>query len=141
MVEINKTFVFEIIFVCLGIIVIIFNLFILSEIVPFISPVFNVIGALIAILPPFLIFYGKYKINKQIEEQFIIFITDLTEAIDSGMTLPLALKHVSKKDYGIFSNYVKEMQSKVEWGVPFEKTLLIFSEKVDSIPIKRSIST
>lgn len=99
------------------------------------------LGALIAIVPPFLIFYGHYKLNKEIEDQFIIFITDLTEAIDSGMTLPIALKHVSKKNYGVFSPYVKEIESKVEWGVPFEDALKIFAEKVKSIPIKRSVST
>jgi flagellar protein FlaJ len=101
----------------------------------------NVLGAMVAIVPPFLIFYGRYRISKEIEEQFIIFITDLTEAIDSGMTLPIALKHVSKKDYRSMSPYVKEIESKVEWGIPFEKSLKIFSEKVKSTPIKRSVST
>ena len=139
--EISKTAVFEIVFVCLGITLLAFNFFFLSGIFPFITPLVNVLGAMVAIVPPFLIFYGRYRISKEIEEQFIIFIIDLTEAIDSGMTLPIALKHVSKKDYRSMSPYVKEIESKVEWGIPFEKSLKIFSEKVKSTPIKRSVST
>jgi flagellar protein FlaJ len=94
-----------------------------------------------AIIPPFLIFYGKYRISKEIEEQFIIFITDLTESIDSGMTLPLALNYLSRKDYRSMTVYVKEINSKVEWGIPFEKALNIFADKVGSTPIKRAVST
>lgn len=118
-----------------------FNFLLISQILPFIAPLINVIGALIAIVPPFLIFYGRYKLNKEIEEQFIVFITDLTESIDSGMTLPIALKHASRKDYRSMTPYVREMQSKVEWGIPFENALRIFSKRINSTPIKRSVST
>lgn len=139
--EISKTMLFEIFFVFLGTSILLLNFFFISGVFPFIAPLFNVLGAMIAIILPFLIFYGRYRISKEMEEQFIIFIFDLTEAIDSGMTLPIALKHVSKKDYKSFSPYVMEMESKVEWGIPFEKALKIFSDKVKSTPIKRSVST
>jgi flagellar protein FlaJ len=139
--KINRTFVLEVIFIITGAVLLIFNFLFISIVFPFISPLVNLLGALIAIVPPFLIFYGRYKINKEIEEQFIVFITDITESIDSGMTLPIALKHASKKDYRSLTGYVNEMESKVEWGIPFENALRIFSERVDSMPIKRSVST
>ena len=139
--EINKTLIFELIFMAAGVSIIAANFLFISNIFPFISPLFNVLGSLIAIVPSFLIFYGRYKINKEIEEQFIVFVTDLTESIDSGMTLPIALKHAAKKDYRSLTPYVREIESKVEWGIPFEKALKIFSDKVKSTPIKRSVST
>lgn len=139
--EINKTFVFELLFVCAGSAILLLNFFVIGNIFPFIMPLFNVLGALVAIVPPFLIFYGRYRVSKEIEEQFIIFITDLTESIDSGMTLPIALKHVGKKDFRSMSPFVHEIANKVEWGIPFEKALKIFSEKVKSTPIRRSVST
>ncbi len=139
--EISRTVLFEIFFVFIGLVLLFFNFFFIANIFPFIAPLINVLGAMIAIVPPFLIFYGRYRISKEIEEQFIIFITDLTGAIDSGMTLPIALKHVSRKDYRSFSHHVREIESKVEWGIPFEKALKIFSQKVKSTPIKRSVST
>lgn len=139
--ELSKTMAFEVIFIALGAVILVLNFFFIATLFPFISPLVNVLGALIAVVPPFLIFYGRYRVSKEIEEQFIIFITDLTEAIDSGMTLPIALKHVSRRDYRSLSHYVKDIESKVEWGIPFEKALHIFSEKVKSTPIKRSVST
>jgi flagellar protein FlaJ len=139
--EISKTLLFELLFLCIGIMLLTLNFFLISNIFPFITPLINVLGAMVAIVPPFLIFYSKYRVSKEIEEQFIVFITDLTASIDSGMTLPIALKHVSRKDYRSMSKYVREIESKVEWGIPFEKSLKIFSEKVKSTPIKRSVST
>ncbi len=139
--EMNKVVLYEVSFVCIGVMLLALNFFFISGFLPFISPLINVLGAMVAIVPPFLIFYGRYRVSKEIEEQFIIFITDLTEAIDSGMTLPIALKHVSRKDYRSMSRYVREIESKVEWGIPFEKSLKIFAEKVKSTPIKRSVST
>ncbi len=139
--EINKVLLFEIFFVFIGIVILLINFFVVSAFLPFVVPLLNVLGAMIAIVPPFLLFYGKYRVSKEVEEQFIIFITDLTEAIDSGMTLPIALKHVSRRDYRSMSGYIRELESKVEWGIPFEKALNIFSDKVRSTPIKRSVST
>jgi flagellar protein FlaJ len=139
--EISRTVLSEVLFVFIGLVLLFINFFFIANIFPFITPLINVLGAMIAIIPPFLIFYGRYRISKEMEEQFIVFISDLTESIDSGMTLPIALKHVSKKDYRSFSQHVREMESKVEWGIPFEKALKIFSEKVKSTPIKRSVST
>jgi len=139
--EINRFLAFEVFFVFIGIVILLINFFVISVFLPFVVPLLNVLGAMIAIVPPFLLFYGKYKVSKEIEEQFIVFITDLTGAIDSGMTLPIALKHVSRRDYSSLTRYVREMESKVEWGIPFEKALNIFSDKVKSTPIKRSVST
>ena len=139
--EFGKTLMFEIIFIVIGAVILLLNFLYISSLFPFITPLVNVIGALIAIVPPFLIFYGKYRISKEIEEQFIIFITDLTGSIDSGMTLPIALKHASRKNYRSLTPFVKEIQSKVDWGIPFEKALTIFAGKINSTPIKRSVST
>lgn len=142
--ELNKTFALEVSFIAAGTAILVLNFMVFPGILGgfvFLLPLFNIIGALVAILPPFLIFYGKYQEKKDIEEQFIIFVNDLTESIDSGMTLPIALRHTSKKDYRSLTPYVREIYSKVDWGVPFEKALQLFSEKIDSTPIKRSIGT
>ena len=136
-----KIFVFEGMFVAIGVAVLVFNFLVVSEIFPFISPLLNMIGALIAIIPPFLLFYSRYKLGKEIEGQFIMFISDLTEAIDSGMTLPIALKHSAQRSYGVLTPYVKEIHSKVDWGIPFEQALSMFALKVRSVPIKRSVGT
>lgn len=133
--------IFEVIFVVIGASILLFNFFVVSQSLPLFSPILNIAGAMIAIVPPFLIFYTRFKIGKEMEEQFILFITDLTESIDSGMTLPIALKHSSKRDYRSLNKHVRDISNKVDWGIPFEEALLGFSKKIKSTPIKRSVTT
>jgi flagellar protein FlaJ len=96
---------------------------------------------MIAIIPPVLVFYTRYRENKEVEAKFTVFITDFTEAIDSGMTLPMALKYCKRKDYGVLSKHIKTIASQVDWGIPFREALKLFSAKVDSLPVRRAITT
>lgn len=141
-----RKYLIEIISVLVGSAIILVNFYLFpiaipEEIFTIIQPLINLVGALIAIVPPVLIFYGRYKENKDMETYFTVFITDFTEAIDSGMTLPMALKYCSRKDYGILSSHIKSITSQVDWGVPFREALRLFSKNVNSLPIKRAITT
>ncbi len=120
---------------------ILFPLFIPEELYLLLQPLFNMAGALIAIVPPVMVFYNRYMQNKEVESEFTIFISDFTEAIDSGMTLPMALKYCSGKDYGILTQRIKSISSQVDWGVPFREALRLFSGNVESLPVKRAITT
>ncbi len=106
-----------------------------------ITALMNVAGGLVAALPYVLKIYSKRRKWKEIEEQFIIFMYDLTESINSGMTLPLALKYCSKRDYLSLSPYVNALAAQVDWGIPFKKALATFGEKTGSPVIKRAIAT
>ncbi len=132
---------YEIVSVVIGIAVLLFNFFVLAEVMPFIVPVINVIGSLIAVVPPSLVFYSRFKRSKEIERMFIVFIRDLTDSINSGMTLPIALDNCSKKDYMALSPLVDELVAQVQWGVPFKKALKTFARKTKSVAIKRAVTT
>lgn len=132
---------FEGISVAAGITIIIINFLYISPTLPLLSPFLNIIGGLIAVVPPLLLLYSRYGMAKEIEEQFIVFIADLTEAMESGMTLPMALKYCSKRDYKSLTPYIRSMASQVDWGIPFRKALHIFAGKIDSLPVKRAITT
>jgi len=134
-------YLYELISVLTGISIILLNLLFLSQILPAISPLLNLLGGLVAVVPPFYIFYKRFSQAKEIEEQFIIFIKDLTECINSGMTIPIALKHLAKRDYMALTPYIKNLAAQVDWGVPFEKALKSFAEKTGQIQIKRAVST
>ncbi len=131
----------EMVFVAIGVSILFFNYVVVAEMLPFIVPILNVIGGLIAVVPPTLIFYSKYKVSKEIEQQFIFFIRDLAESINTGMTLPMALNYCSKKEYFALSPHVNNLAAQVDWGIPFEKTLHIFAKKIPSVSIKRAITT
>jgi flagellar protein FlaJ len=86
-------------------------------------------------------FYMRYKTRKDIEEQFVSFIMDLTDSIDSGMALPMALEHCSKRDYLSLSKHIDHLVAQVNWGIPFRKALYTFAENTRSVPVKRAVST
>jgi flagellar protein FlaJ len=130
----------ELFFVIAGLSVIAANIAFLSDI-PLLFPMLNLAGGLTAVVPSLLLFYSRFRKRKEMEEQFLIFLADITEAINSGMTLPLALQHVSKRDYGELTPLVNSLASQVDWGIPFQKALLIFSKKTGSVPIKRAVET
>ncbi len=131
----------QLVFVAIGAAIIAFNFLFVGDAVPAIFPILNVIGALTAAVPPVLMFYAKYKTSREIEQQFIVFIRDLSSSINAGMTLPLALNHCSKNDYMTLSPYVNDMAAQVDWGIPFNKALGTFSKRVDSVSVRRSVTT
>ncbi len=141
-----KKYIIEIVSVIIGSVIILLNIFVFPAAMPefifdIIQPLMNMVGAMIAIIPPVLVFYSRYKENKEVEKEFTIFMSDFTEAIDSGMTLPMALKYCSGKDYGILTKHVQAVASQVNWGVPFREALKIFSNKIESLPVRRAITT
>ncbi|MBI4175955.1 MAG: type II secretion system F family protein [Candidatus Aenigmarchaeota archaeon] len=132
---------FELISVITGSAIIAVNILYLGQFFPLLSPVINLAGGLIAVVPSTWVFYSRFRLNKEIEEQFIILIRDLTESINSGMTLPMALSYISTKDYRVMTPYVKRMAAQVDWGIPFKIALQKFADGIQVSSVKRAIST
>ena len=134
-------YVYEIIPVIICVAILLLNYYFIREALPAVSPMINVAGGLIAVVPPTLMFYSKYKATKQIDQQFVLFIEDLTQGINSGMTLPMSLKYCSKRNYFALSPYINELAAQVDWGIPFRKALATFGKNTKSKPIKRAVTT
>jgi flagellar protein FlaJ len=128
-------------FVAFGIFVIIINFLFVADSFPLLFPILNVAGALLATAPPILIFYTRYRSSREVEQHFIVFIRDLTDSINAGMTLPMALNHCSKNNYMALSPYVNDLSAQVDWGIPFNKALENFAKKADSVSVKRAVKT
>lgn len=131
----------ELVFVIVGSAILAANLLFVMDAVPFLFPVINVIGGLIATAPPVWILYNRYRFSKEMEQQFILFIRDVSDSIKSGMTLPMALDHCSKRDYMTLTKRIKKLSAQVEWGIPFHDALVSFSKSTGSIPIRRAVAT
>lgn len=142
-IEILRHYTKEIISVLIGVIILVFNFMFIStmEGFGFLVPILNMVGSLVIVIPPLLIFYSRYRITKEMEDEFIAFIRDLSDSINSGMTLPMALNHCSKRDYGVISSHVNRIASQVDWGISFEKAMMNFADKSRSMPIRRAVST
>ena len=132
---------FEIASVFGGIAVIAAANLVVIEFMPFIVPIFNMMGGLLIVLPPVMSIYMRYSTKREIKEQFVSFIMDLTDSIDSGMTLPMALEHCSKRDYLSLSKHVNNLVAQVNWGVPFRKALDTFAVKTCSHAVQRAVDT
>jgi len=57
------------------------------------------------------------------------------------MTLPQAMRATSSIDYGVLTPYIREMASKVSWGITFEKIMEDFAKKTGSKSMKRNVQT
>ena len=86
------------------------NIFVAGTI-PFLVPIINVVGGIVLVVPPVLIFYTKYRIKREMEQRFIGFIMDLADSINSGMTLPVALDHCSGRDYASLSPLISDLNA------------------------------
>jgi flagellar protein FlaJ len=134
-------YVFESISMVIGAVILLFSNLIVAGTMPFLVPVLNVVGGIVFVVPPTLIFYSRYRTTREMEQKFIGFIADLTDSINSGMTLPMALEHCSKSDYASLTPLVRDLNAQVSWGIPFEKALRSFGKRTGSRLIRRSVTT
>src|SRR3989344_797990 len=89
-----------------------------------------IIGLTVFWLQFWLDYFAEIKRQKEIELQFTEFIRALVKSII----------HVSKKDYGPLSPYLRKLANQIEWGIPTNKALTTFSLDTQNQVIKRSIA-
>ncbi len=129
-----------IVFSILGISIILLNIF-AFQVDEKTKSFLNLLASLCVLLPPLVFKYRNYRRDQEIEARFPEFLRDVADAINSGMTLPQAIKHVAKNEYGVLTPLVKKIAVQIDWGMPFEKVFRDFGEKTKNRVIKRAIST
>ncbi len=101
----------------------------------------NIGGVVLILGVPLMYKYSDFNRIKKIEAIFPKYLEDVSENIAAGMTLPQALKSIANIDYGVLSVHVKDIASRVSWGVPFEKIMEEFAKKTKSKSMKRNVQT
>ena len=91
-----------------------------------------ILGVFLIAVPIILIQYEKYRTVKEIEEKFPIFLRDVAESMHSGLPLHQAIIANSKLDYGRLTREVKKMAHQLSWGMPVNKVLDQFTERMRS---------
>lgn len=132
-------YLFEAVSIAAGIIILAVSNTLVAASIPFLVPVLNVLGGIVLVVPPTLVFYTKYRTKREMEQRFIGFVLDLADSINSGMTLPMAMEHCSRRDYASLNPLVNNLNSQVNWGVPFKKALENFAKSTGSRSIRRSV--
>ena len=93
----------------------------------------SVILSVFIMATPYLVMrYSKFKALKEMEEKFPMFLRDMIESIRSGMPFHKALLITSKFDYGKLSKEVKKTANQISWGIPFDKAIEQFAERLKS---------
>jgi len=88
--------------------------------------------AFMLILPFVFIRYQREKAIREMEEKMPLFLRDLVESISSGVPFHQAIVMSSKLDYGELSREIKKMANQISWGMPVNKVLDQFIERVKS---------
>src|SRR4030042_1798621 len=93
---------------------------------------FIIISVFIILVPQFLVGYKKYREMKDMEEKFPSFLRDLTGPLVAGLPLHKALIAANKIQYGPLSNEINKMANQLSWGIPLDKVLEQFAERIKS---------
>jgi flagellar protein FlaJ len=88
------------------------------------------IAGIVGIVPYALMTYLDTKRIKDVEDRLPVFLLDISEAQKIGMTLPEALKQVSRTDYGKLSPEIKKMNDQMSWGIPVQEVMSSFAERM-----------
>lgn len=109
--------------------------------VPSLFSTINIIAGFIFAMPIILMKYSDYKEVRDVEEMFPVFLRDFVGTIRSGMTLPTAIKAVSKNDYKALNSYVRRMSAQLDWGITVDRVMMGFGRRSHSKLIMRIISS
>ncbi|MBI2084289.1 MAG: type II secretion system F family protein [Candidatus Aenigmarchaeota archaeon] len=89
-----------------------------------------ILSTFIIAAPILFVRYKQFRELKEMEEKFPSFLRDLIESIKAGLPLHKAIVNASKINYGSLSSEVNRMANQISWGVPVDKVLRQFSERV-----------
>ncbi len=96
-------------------------------------------AVMVGFIPYSISTYLNKKKILQIEDNLPAFLRDLAESRKTGMTLPQAIYKSSKVDYGALTPEVRKMSNQVSWGIPFDKVLQDFANRIGSKFTERSV--
>ncbi len=82
----------------------------------------------------------KQKQIEQIERRLPDFLRDVSEAGRFGMTLSDAIVISARGRYGKLTPEIKKMAAQIKWGVPANKALQLFSDRVNTDLVNRVVA-
>lgn len=85
-------------------------------------------------------FFKESKRQKDIELKFLEFVRALVGTVKSGISVPQAIIHASKKEYGALTPYTTKLSNQLEWGIPIHEALVTFANDTKNSVIKRSVA-
>ncbi|MFP3872037.1 MAG: type II secretion system F family protein [Candidatus Natronoplasma sp.] len=98
------------------------------------------IGSMIFFGPVGIYVSYKHKQIERIERRLPDFLRDVSEAGRFGMTLADAIVVSAEGRYGELTPEIRKMAAQIQWGVPANKALNLFAERVDTPLVNRVVA-
>jgi len=92
----------------------------------------------------FPISFYEYSVNSRItiiEEQFPIFLKDMADNLNAGLSMTDAVRTLSKNDYKTFNSEIRKLSNQMSWGVSFENAIMdIIKSLKQSVAVSRGLA-
>lgn len=95
-------------------------------------PVAIAVSLFITVAPAAIIDMKDSKRKTSMERGVNNFLRDLTEVRKTGLSPEKCIESLANRDYGAFSKELRQISSKISWGVPARKVILDFIKKTKS---------
>jgi flagellar protein FlaJ len=106
---------------------------IINQLHPIIDlPVAIAVSLFITVMPAAIIDMKDSKRKASMERGVNNFLRDLTEVRKTGLSPEKCIESLANRDYGAFSKELRQISSKISWGVPARKVILDFIKKTKS---------
>ncbi len=89
-----------------------------------------ILSTFIIATPVLYVKYKKFREFKEMEEKFPNFLRDIIESLRAGLPFHKAIIAGSRINYGTLSKEVNKMANQLSWGMPIDKVLTQFSQRV-----------
>lgn len=89
-----------------------------------------ILSTFIIATPILYVRYKRFREFKEMEEKFPNFLRDLIESLRAGLPLHKAIMSAEKINYGTLSKEVNKMSKQLSWGMPIDKVLKQFAQRV-----------
>lgn len=83
----------------------------------------------ISVIPYFAYQTFRTRIEEEKEENFMRFATDLADLLRTGLTLPVALNHLEKGNYGPLNPLIRNLSARIDWGISSIEAFSRFAEE------------
>src|SRR6266852_5812771 len=99
---------------------------------------FLLLGGIVALIPPALVYLSESKRRDSIDNNIPHLIRDIADAGRSGMTLTRSIEISAERDYGPLTKEIKKLMAKVSFRVPLEKALQFFADRTGTMLSRRT---
>lgn len=98
-----------------------------------------ILAILVTMVPLALSAFLSFRRSRRIAQEFPVFLRDISEAKEGGMSLISAIRAVSKNDYSYLNRDIRTINNQLTLGMTLTESLERFSKRVSDPSISRII--